>query len=483
MLNKLVNIIKKATVKKAVVVEKVVACVPKPIPIKVAEFQYKTRVAVKVSSLDVPLQKYGAHYVSGGFKFAEEHILILNCVRDGKYSQYINYQDSKGIHSASLDNNFLLTPLSSEDEDKLLATTAASTIANLEQHLPYCFSVGSDPEIFLEKKDGSVLPAFDFLPGKEKSVPTTPSRGPNCNLYYDGFQAEFTTEAQSCLAYHVDSIQGGLKAALSHAKNKDTKAKLSLNTVMDISPELMAGSEEKHVAFGCMPSLNAYGLQGIKGNAREILFRSAGGHIHFGCGKLDEKTMVKVVKALDAVLGVCCVSFFAKYDNPRRRQMYGLAGEYRLPPHGLEYRTLSNAWLFHPLLAHMVFDLARKAFVFGQKDFLKYWKGNEEETVKCIQECDVELAHTIMERNKDILLKIFGAAYMQYGKEYVKGNSEAAYKAFYDGIDSIVDTKDIAANWLLNGVWTRHSDGEGFKFGRSKLKAIVQDIAVKKTAA
>ena len=41
-----------------------------------------------------------------------------------------------------------------------------------------------------------------------------------------------------------------------------------------------------------------------------------------------------------------------------RRKLYGMAGEYRLPAHGIEYRTLSNFWLRSPVLADFVAQMA-----------------------------------------------------------------------------------------------------------------------------
>jgi len=52
-------------------------------------------------------------------------------------------------------------------------------------------------------------------------------------------------------------------------------------------------------------------------------------------------------------------------DEPVRREYYGLAGEYRLPPHGLEYRSLSCAWIFHPKAAATILDLARRVVVYA----------------------------------------------------------------------------------------------------------------------
>lgn len=52
-----------------------------------------------------------------------------------------------------------------------------------------------------------------------------------------------------------------------------------------------------------------------------------------------------VVNILDIVVGNTCVLIDRDPGNIERRKNYGRAGEYRLPKHGLEYRTLSNFWL------------------------------------------------------------------------------------------------------------------------------------------
>ncbi len=157
---------------------------------------------------------------------------------------------------------------------------------------------------------------------------------------------------------------------------------------------------------------------------------------------------------MDAILGVAGVSLFAKFDDPRRRQMYGLAGEYRLPPHGLEYRTLSNAWLFHPVIANIIFDLARSVFVFGDKGLMRYWKTSEEETIRVINTCDVKGARAILKNNELILKKIIKA------RAYNTNKIDYIYGAIMNGMESIVnDPTDIVGNWDLKGTWKTHCDG------------------------
>jgi hypothetical protein len=163
--------------------------------------------------------------------------------------------------------------------------------------------------------------------------------------------------------------------------------------------------------------------------------------------------MVKIVKALDAIMGVAGVSMFAKYDDPRRRIMYGLAGEYRLPPHGLEYRVLSNAWLFHPVIANIVFDLSRSAAMFGKNNLLKHWDATEAETIEVINTCNVEGARAILRRNKELLIKILDV------KLDDMGCSKYAYKAIIEGMESVIkDPSDIVGNWGLTKKWKSHCD-------------------------
>jgi hypothetical protein len=200
-------------------------------------------------------------------------------------------------------------------------------------------------------------------------------------------------------------------------------------------------------------------MEGMKIPGREVYFRSAGGHIHFGIGKTTDARAKRIVKTLDAILGVACVSLFAKYDEPRRRSMYGLAGEYRLPPHGLEYRTLSNAWMVHPVITHLVFDLSRKVLVFGDKDYLRHWDGNEKETVEVINTCNVEGARAILKRNEKLFKDILSAAYPNFTSPQV----HILYTIFLEGMETAVNPEEMEQSWRIGvvgvGAWVRHSDG------------------------
>ena len=262
-------------------------------------------------------------------------------------------------------------------------------------------ALGADPEIFLEKSDGTLLPAFTFLPSKYEPL-RTPEEG--MNYYWDGFQAEFNITPNIEINDCLKSVRFGLKALLKAAQEKEPSARLSLRTVVDTPLEMLRELPPEFVEFGCMPSYNAYGISGTSLDGINCPYRFAGGHIHFGIAK-SEKAMdaiPAIVRALDAILGVACVSLFENFDNPVRRRYYGLAGEHRLPPHGLEYRSLSDAWLFNPRLASMVLDFARKIVVWTVNG-KNQWAASEEEVVECILRSDVDIARKILARNAALL--------------------------------------------------------------------------------
>jgi hypothetical protein len=335
--------------------------------------------------------------------------------------------------------------------------------------------LGADPEMFVVDKKNEVIPSFEFLKSKQEneltlkpqdciksSVFVTPQ-----TIFWDGFQAEFNVCSSGCLAWVCDSTFVGLKTLQQKARAYNKDARLTIQSTLQVSPLVLQDAKKEHIEFGCMPSFNIYGMEGIKKDGRQVPYRSAGGHIHFGLGDREKKNkelIERYVKTLDKILGVACVSLFANYDKPERRKMYGLAGEYRLPKHGLEYRTLSSAWLASPLIMNMVFELARMTLSVVDGGLENLWNSTEEETIKCINTCDVDLAREILARNKAFFIS------MQYAITGGRHDDELPlnlYKIFMLGLDSILENPDdIEKNWGLNGRFTAHCEGDGMTIGK-----------------
>lgn len=354
---------------------------------------------------------------------------------------------------------------SSEETELALKELGEAIYPTMQNSLQHYFSIGADPEIFAETAKGEVLPAFSFLGSKEKPTQVEDVGFGKNNAYWDGFQAEFDTYAQSCLAYLTDSIQNGLRGVKEAMKAKDPTAVLSNKTVMRIPDELLRTSAEEHVQFGCNPSFNVYKLKGRIADGRTAPFRSAGGHLHFGTGNLDDVSVERIVKSLDAIVAVACVSLFASIDDSMRREMYGLAGEYRKPPHGIEYRTLSNAWMFHPLTTHLVFGLSRCVVMMGLFGLNNRWKTTEDETIEIIQTCNVDKAREVLKRNEELFKKLLLASMRGHGSAK---QVNVMFDIYMKGADSVVDLKNIEANWHLTPQcprWTRHSADKGNSWG------------------
>lgn len=295
-------------------------------------------------------------------------------------------------------------------------------------------ALGADPEIFLERGDGTLLPAFAFLPSKYEPL-RTPEEG--CSYYWDGFQAEYNIVPSVDLNECLKSVRYGLKSLLKTAKDHDPSARLSTKTVFDTPLEMLRelnAVSPEFVEFGCMPSYNVYGIDGQHLDGVNCPHRFAGGHIHFGISRNDAamEAIPAIVRALDAALGVACVSLFENFDNPVRRRYYGLAGEHRLPPHGLEYRSLSDAWLFNPKLASMVLDFARKILL-TTVNGKNRWEASQDEVVECMLRSDVGLARKILKRNID------SGAFGQFGLKTSIDLMAPAEKS--------VPMLDVADNW------------------------------------
>ena len=330
-------------------------------------------------------------------------------------------------------------------------------------------SVGADPEVFAVDDKGIIIPAFSFLPSKEEGNP-----------YWDGFQAEFTTNTKAkgnsqCLAYHTDDVQVGLSNVWKKLRKKFPDAKLTWKSVLDIPTTIMDLASEKHVELGCAPSRNAYpsikALQITDG--RSLPIRFAGCHMHFGIGKMVIDTMDRIVKMIDAIYGIASVSLFSGMEDPRRRMFYGRAGEYRLPPHGLEYRVTSSAMLAHPVLYHLCFDVARICVYLGMhipSPALIWNYEGDDQIVEIINTYDVRAARRLLKKNTDFLEYLIK-------RRYGEGGQGNALNLLLNGAIGQLPLDDMVTNWWLDGIdpksdyrkWEAHSSTSNCCIANSKL--------------
>lgn len=305
---------------------------------------------------------------------------------------------------------------------------------------------GADPEVFVLGGDDTVLEAWKFLRSKKEAGSSYP--------YWDGFQAEFNVAPSTCLNVQNDFTHANLQAVLKAAQTVDPKAKLTPLSTVDVSMEKLLAAKDEHVTFGCKPSMNAYGLEGLPvDNPRLLLHRFAGGHIHKSYPGLTPAKARQVVKAIDMILGVPSIIMFSKLDSPIRRQFYGLPGEFRMPSHGLEYRVLSSAWLCHPAIAQLVRTMARSAIIMARASLEYVFEHTEEEVVRIILDHDVDEAKKFVKRNQTQYKRL---AELSFSHGRVDASS-ATLKALSSPVNELLDPMKMAANWGI-GKWNWQSN-------------------------
>jgi len=327
---------------------------------------------------------------------------------------------------------------------------------------------GNDPEVFVLDGNGMVMPAFAFLPSKNDAVwenaterftinarPEKPELNGR-KVFYDGFQAEFTSPAHTCFGYGCDYTRFGLKSIRDRAIKIDPKAELTWAPVVDVPLDLIANSPKEGVLMGCDPSKNAYtGEENpalLTLDPYQLPFRFAGYHIHFGVGKKSEATYRRIVRALDAIVGVFSVAIFDGMEDPRRRLYYGLAGEYRTPEHGLEWRTLSSCVLCHPGTFHLLSDLSRVAACMAQAGWRKVWKSTPDKVRSIINNLDVEEARKLIKENASALKMMLSGPYGKDTKPVTNALTLAE-----KGVKQLMSL-NMVNNWCLDKDWGHHSN-------------------------
>ena len=346
----------------------------------------------------------------------------------------------------------LINRPAAEGRNKLAGAVGISDVVRSQYNA--IASVGSDPEIFVEDEAGKVVPAFMFLEGKE-SVEVEDS-------YWDGFQAEFSTKPSHCIAFLADSTQAALQRL--HAKVQTAgkgKWRLTDRSVVDVDEQFLQEIAPQFSQFGCTPSLNAYGDQGPMLEGRFVPFRMAGGHIHIGA-RLKGVDVDHVVKQMDKIVGIMSVALFRGMEDPRRRYLYGRAGEYRLPPHGLEYRVLSNAWLCHPVIMNFITHVARVSAAVGMFGFSPT-DITDEEAQEAINDSNSDMALALMERNKKFFDLVLDAV---VHKSYVSTRKLFA-AAIREGVASYLPEAGLDKRWRMDGQWSRHCSALGTAINNS----------------
>ena len=247
------------------------------------------------------------------------------------------------------------------------------------------FTVGADPELFFRNKDQLISVVGQLGGTKVNPMPI----GNGCAIQEDNVAAEFCIPPALDAKAFVASINFALQDIEARAKGLG----LELATLVasgEFSKDQLNNRQAR--TFGCDPDFNAYtGEANPRPRAASRLLRSAGGHVHVG----TDKDITNVVRTLDVFLGIPSVLID---EDVERRKLYGKAGCYRPKPYGVEYRTLSNFWIWDNKTIEWVYHQVKEALNFCD-EFVK--EVSEEDTnliVHSINNTDKKAAEHLLNK-------------------------------------------------------------------------------------
>lgn len=248
-------------------------------------------------------------------------------------------------------------------------------------------TLGADPEVFFEL-DGKPSSAIGLI-GGSKSHPR--AAGGGFFILEDNVAAEYNVPPASNPDDFANNIVKGLSICEQYAKANHRG--ISLKASASFDPKELDRPEA--LEFGCEPDFDAWArCINDKPSAADSTFRTAGGHVHVG--GVTDINPTNLIRCMDLFLGVPSVVLD---PDKERRKLYGKAGAFRLKEYGVEYRTLSNFWIFSSEMRFWVWNATLKAI-----EFAKNVQIEEDSTIgKLIQ-------HTINESDEE--------GYAQLAKEY-----------------------------------------------------------------
>lgn len=218
------------------------------------------------------------------------------------------------------------------------------------------FTIGADPEFFVQQ-DGQFVSAQGLVPGtKEQPHPV-----PNGAVQVDGLALEFNVNP----ALSYAEFQNNLDIVFETLKSMIPDYDVLPNPAILLSDEDKLKIPAQALVRGCSPDLNAYTEENNESPGQDCDIHAAGGHIHIGnifhpdqTAQQKYKMSLRLTRLLDKYVGV----YSLLWDKDSlRRQVYGKAGSLRLKPYGIEYRTLSNAWLFNKGVTLFIYTGVKEA--------------------------------------------------------------------------------------------------------------------------
>lgn len=225
---------------------------------------------------------------------------------------------------------------------------------------PVNITYGTDPEGFFQL-DGQII-------GSDRVLPVEGLINRNYGqpfVVLDGVQFELNPAPANSVSGLASNLSSAFNLLRQHLAGQPGVT-LNWSKIVEVSRKELDSLSQKARELGCLPSMNIYGEQPLRCNVKTYRKRSPGGHVHVGLtgtnvfsGGRDARQ--RLVPLYDIFLGQWCILLDRDPGAAERRENYGRAGEFRLPSHGVEYRTLDNFWVRNYTLMSFVFGMANLA--------------------------------------------------------------------------------------------------------------------------
>lgn len=210
-------------------------------------------------------------------------------------------------------------------------------------------TIGADPEFFILNRATREPHPICGLLGGHKDAPA-PMTGLPKGFFHqeDNVMAEFNIPpVNNSISAFYENIRAGLHYIMEKI-NKGTSMYEFSTSCEHLFPITQLKMYPNAFEFGCSPDYDGHdsGLVIPAPNTDKLTdgtgqWRFAGGHIHFGYS-VDIPPFI-MAQFCDLFIGLASLG----YDSQKkRRALYGSPGRFRPTAYGLEYRTLSNFWLF-----------------------------------------------------------------------------------------------------------------------------------------
>jgi len=214
--------------------------------------------------------------------------------------------------------------------------------------------VGADPEIFLvDSISGSLISAVGRI-GGSKMQPQALPIGPGFAVQEDNVALEYNIPASQSSEDLVNNITLAMRHLLQMVQQQGLS--FSQDSAAFFPEDQL--QDPRALEFGCDPDFNAWTHKmNPRPKAADATLRSCGGHVHIGTDttNLDREALIR---RCDLFLGVPSQLMDS---GSLRKKLYGKAGAFRPKAYGVEYRTLSNFWIFRPELVSWVYQNTRLA--------------------------------------------------------------------------------------------------------------------------